>query len=143
MGYHFNLPLNRDQLEGIGMVAVEWSYLESILDWGIGTCAGIVGDDRLDAITAHLNVRARLQMLATLFRLQELTPEAHDQFSDISTKVDALAARRNEVIHSRWITGEHGSPFFFVVKARGNLSRTKRNAIFDSCSIQGIGQQEC
>jgi hypothetical protein len=65
--YQFNLPVRGDQLEAIGMVATEWSYLESIVEAAIWNLA-YLDENSGAAITTHLNMPIRLDMLMTLFR---------------------------------------------------------------------------
>src|SRR5688572_23937295 len=67
--YKFDLPPAAEQLEAIGMVAVEWSYLESIMDAAIGMLAQLPHVDVIDAVTVHLPFSARVNMLSTLFHL--------------------------------------------------------------------------
>jgi hypothetical protein len=129
--------LPAEQLEAIGRIAFEWSYLESIMDAAIAKLAYIESDDVALAITTKLQSHARLAMLTTLFAIeceQELAAGAskrsvnarQDQFSSIHKSVDKLRERRNEFLHARWVIGSHGSPFVVTVKARKSLTRDLR-----------------
>ena len=67
--YAYDLPATPAQLQAIGMVASEWSYLESIVETAIWQLAPLA-EDAGRAITTHVGMRARLDMLRTLFRLR-------------------------------------------------------------------------
>jgi len=126
MSYKFNLPPTPEQLEAIGMVAVECSYLESHMGYAIGFLAGVTDVDVLAAMTTHLTIRQRLEMVSTLFHLsQQYPPEKVTEFESIRKQIDKAISRRNSVVHSRWITGERGSPLVFEVQARGTLKRNR------------------
>jgi len=72
--YQFDLSPQSDQLEAIGMVAVEWSYLESVIDAAIWNLSNVPSEAFGEAITTHLSGRARLDMLSTLFHLTYRLP---------------------------------------------------------------------
>lgn len=67
--YVSGLPIRRSQLEAIGLVAAEWSYLESVIEAAIWTLAAVPHEDVGAAITTHLSWRARIEMLTTRFNL--------------------------------------------------------------------------
>jgi hypothetical protein len=141
--YKFDLPPRADQLEAIGMVAVEWSYLESVIDGAIGTLAAIVDDAAMEAITTHIAFNTRLNMLTTLFHLRcdaqpEIAPQAA-AFETIRRAIDVFAVKRNGIVHARWVRGLQGSPLTYVVQARGRLKRTRKG--MPTAEILGIAQQ--
>jgi hypothetical protein len=124
-GYTYNLPATPEQLEAIGMVATEWQRLESIVDAGIWSLAGVSEDVGL-AITANLNVPTRLDMLRTLFHLRRGDGPANDQLSKACHTIrQTLSRKRGEIVHSEWVKGDHGSPMTFTVEARGKLKAEK------------------
>ena len=126
MPYTFNLPPKPDQLEAIGMVAVECAYLESVIDYAIGWLAGVEHLDTLHAMTAHLTARHRLDMMSTLFHLRpDLTESQLKDFASVRAGIEKVLSRRNTVVHSRWIVGEYGSPLLFEIQARGRLKRNR------------------
>jgi hypothetical protein len=61
--YVSGLPIRRSELEAIGLVAAEWSYLESVIEAAIWNA--VPHEDVGAAITTHLSWRARIEMLTT------------------------------------------------------------------------------
>lgn len=125
--YRFNLPVNSDQLEAIGMVACEWSYLESIIEAAIWNLANLYEEETGMSITTHLGMPQRLDMLLTLFH------QRHGESDDYKALVKhceairhGLSRKRGGVVHRRWVRGDYGSPMQFVVNARGKLEQSKR-----------------
>jgi hypothetical protein len=131
--YTFDLPVTRDQLEAIGMVVVEWSYLESMVDAAIWTVAAVFNQDFGEAITAHIPILGRLSILATLYRLDREHSHApaddRDQqlseFQTILGRIEPLQRKRNKLVHGRWVRGDQGSPMMYLVQARGHLRRER------------------
>ncbi len=128
--YTFGLPVTSEQLEAIGMVAAEWSYLESVIDAAIWTNADIWNEDVGKAITAHLTLKSRLDILETVLSLAVNQDEPDNRLvalKAIRRVIEGgLSGRRNEVIHGRWITGSYGSPMTYTVQARGVLKHNRR-----------------
>jgi len=113
--YTCDLPVSEEQLAAIGMVAVEWSYLESVLDAAIWNTAQFWDRAIGEAITAHLSVRARVDMLATLLNLHvsayaSYSPDDQEnfrrKFAALSKRVFDLNGNRNALVHSRWVRGD-------------------------------------
>jgi hypothetical protein len=128
MAYQFNLPVQRDQLEAIGMVAVEWAYLESVIEAAIWNLAGIYSENTGAAITTHLGVPPRLDMLMTLFRLARGDGDEANQLDKMCKTIRGnLSSQRGEAVHTRWVEGDHGSPMMYTVRARGRLERSKKD----------------
>jgi len=107
--YECKLPVTSKQREAIGTVAVEWSYLESVVDAAIWTLADLWREDIGLAITAHLPLPPRLDILLTLFRLQHEADERIEQLERLCKRIRVLSGRRNEIVHSRWVEGIHPS----------------------------------
>ena len=124
MAYKFDLPPSSEQLEAIGMVAVEWSYLESTIDAAIGILAGMTDFDALAAMTTHLHFRQRLDMLAALHSLDaSRSDDNRAELKSVCSVCDRLSRKRNTIVHSRWIRGDFGSPMIMEVQARGRVER--------------------
>jgi hypothetical protein len=124
-GYSYNLPATSEQLQAIGMVATEWQRLESVVDAGIWSLAGVSEAVGL-AITANLSVPLRLDMPRTLFHLQRSDGLANDQLSKMCHTIrQELSRKRGEIVHSEWVKGDYGSPMTFTVQARGKLKAEK------------------
>ena len=149
--YTSDLPVQPKQLEAIGLVAAEWSYLESVVEAAIWNLSYMQDQDIAAAVTTHLAWRSRCEMLATLFDLdckrrsqfEELSTDAEkvlrDECKVIRRDLESLAAKRNEVVHSRWVTGSHGSPLVYAVSARGKFARTTRG--LPDAEIRGLAQR--
>jgi hypothetical protein len=86
--YTYNLPATPEQLQAIGMVATEWQRLESIIDGGIWSLAGVYAEwvrgDRGSPMTFAVQARGKLKaakvaMPATKIRAAaELIAQAAD-----------------------------------------------------------------
>ena len=68
--YTSDLPVQPKQLEAIGLIAAEWSYLESVMEAAIWNLAYLPDEDVAAAVTTHLAWRPRSELLATLFDLE-------------------------------------------------------------------------
>lgn len=124
--YTFNLPVRPEQLQAIGMVACEWSYLESIVEAAIWNLAGL-HDDAGASITTHLGMPLRLDILMTLFRLHRDDGGEADRLDKMCEHIrHKLSPKRGAAIHTLWVEGDHGSPMTYSVRARGKLEHEKK-----------------
>jgi hypothetical protein len=123
-GYTYDLPATAEQREAIGMVASEWSYLESIVDAAIWNLAGI-NEETGRAVTTHVPLPTRFHMLESLFRLRQGDAAADALRSDIETIRNTIMPQRNEIVHGLWVLGDFGSPMIHTVKARGRVVQSK------------------
>jgi hypothetical protein len=127
MAYKFELPVRSDQLEAMGMVAAEWSYLESIIEAAIWNLAGLYDEETGMSITTHLGMPARLDMLLTLFHRRFRDGGDYEDLKQQCGHIRGeLSGKRGGVIHRRWVEGAAGSPMQFIVSARGKLAHEKR-----------------
>jgi hypothetical protein len=132
--YTFDLPVTPEQVQAIGMIALEWSRLESVIEAAIWQTGHLWDDDHGAAVTTNLQWRARLDILATLYHLHvgesHWSEQERDQrlaeFDTYRKSVEGLARQRAKFVHSRWVRGDRGSPLMYVVQARGELTREKR-----------------
>jgi hypothetical protein len=123
--YTYDLPATAQQREAIGMVASEWSYLESIVDTAIWNLAGIPDEETGRAITTHVTLHTRFFMLETLFRLRHGDTHADTLHADIEVIRNSVMPQRNEIVHGLWVAGPRGSPMLHTVKARGRIRQSK------------------
>jgi hypothetical protein len=124
--YEFMLPVRPDQLQAIGMVACEWSYLESIIEAAIWNLAYMVDEETGMAITTHLGMPQRLDMLLTLFHKRFGEGPDYDALRKHCGHIrHQLSAKRGGIIHRRWVEGDQASPMQFIVSARGKLEHSK------------------
>jgi hypothetical protein len=138
--YEFNLPVKSDQLQAIGMVACEWSYLESIIEAAIWNLAGLYHEDIGMAITTHLGMPPRLDMLLTLYHQHHGDDDKYKALKKLCDNIRRpLSAARGGVVHRRWVEGEYGSPMQFVVTARGKLEQSKKGR--PASEIRGVARQ--
>jgi hypothetical protein len=108
------------------MVTAEWSYLESIIEAAIWNLANL-SEDVGESITTHLGLPQRLDMLMTLFRLAGKTEEASTELNKMCDKIrSGLSRKRGEVVPTRWVQGDYGSPMTYTVRARGRLERERK-----------------
>lgn len=126
--YTYDLPATPEQLQAIGMVAAEYSYLESIVETAIWELASL-DEDVGRAITTHVAMRPRLHMLRTLFRLRRSADgEGAKKLDKLCGEIDGekgVSPQRNNLVHAMWVTGDYGSPMTFTVRARGTLTKEK------------------
>lgn len=124
-GYTYDLPPNREQLEAIGMVASEWARLESIVETAIWSLA-CLDEDTGQAITTHIGLPARLDILPTLFRLKHGDGPESTHLAKLCKKIRGpLSRQRGEAVHALWVRGAYGSPLHYIVRARGKLEKEK------------------
>jgi hypothetical protein len=120
--YTYDLPATQGQLKAVGMVAAEWSYLESIVVTAIWAL-GYVNDN---AIIAY-RMPDRLKMLRKHFRLR--WPDDKDgaeTLDKLCGKIRLAGNRRRDVVHGLWVRGDYGSPKIATVIERGSLVKEKR-----------------
>ena len=122
--YTYDLPATAQQREAIGMVASEWSYLESIVNTAIWNLAS-VGEDVGMAITTHVPLPTRFHMLEALFRLRHGDASADTLRTEIEDIRSNVMPQRNEIVHALWVLGDFGSPMIYTVKARGRVYQSK------------------
>lgn len=82
--YTYDLPATTPQREAIGMVASEWSYLESIVDAAIWNLGGL-NEETGRAVTTHVQLPTRFFILESLFRLRHGDSPANALHSAIET----------------------------------------------------------
>ena len=100
-----NKPLRQRQLAAIGMVTVEWSFLEShvhlafreLLDLSLETGRGISGRiRRMDTLLAIIRERGLLA----------LREDLRDRMDAVLIKIRSLEEERNHVTHAAWYANE-------------------------------------
>jgi hypothetical protein len=130
--YTFDLPVPENLLQAIGMIAVEWARLKSVIEGAIGS-TGYMTEEIAATVARRAQWKPRLEMLAELYakHLESFTPEsdrdqAEGAFRGLCERVEALAPQRNQFVHSRWVRGDGGSPYGFVLQTWGKLTREKR-----------------
>jgi hypothetical protein len=102
--------LSKEHLAAIGLVTVQWSILESTVEqclWGLLD----LRDDRARAVTTHLTMRLRLDMLRTLSHHFDPDGDYSEQLRDFVKDIqddsgdrESLSKRRNRLVHARWDT---------------------------------------
>ena len=120
--YVYDLPATDEQLKAIGMVAAEFSYLESIVEtaiWALDEDTGRkISTDRM---------RARLKILRKLYRQRWPDDEAGAKKLDkLCGEIRSAGDKRNDLIHALWVRGELGSPKIATVIERGSVVKEKR-----------------
>lgn len=128
-----HIPPSDATLQAIGHVAYQWSYLEELIAGGIWWLLDLRVSrpkdlDRARAITTHLNVPTRLNMLRSLARTY-LT-EAAD-IAELDKHADRirqkLAGKRNGVVHGLWTQSTKPNRAWQVTfSARGEVVPTFR-----------------
>lgn len=118
--------LKPEHLQAIGMVAVEWSYLEHIIDDSIWQYAKI-DDDIGRCFTTHMSVPMRIDVLKSLFFEHFGNSEKYKALSKIAKDIkDTVSPLRNKIVHSPWLEPENNQDAaqYLSVSARGQLKTT-------------------
>jgi hypothetical protein len=119
--YTYDLPASDEQLKAVGMVAAEFSYLESIVEtaiWALDEDTGReISTDRM---------RARLKILRKLYRQRWPDDEAGAKKLDKLCEEIRSAGDKRNLIHALWVRGELGSPKIATVIERGSVVKENR-----------------
>lgn len=117
------MSISDDHLRAIGRVAYEWSELELVVDFAIGHSLGVIDPEAIKAITSHISIHVRLDMLPAAAALElEWSSQAIDELKDLVKRIREAAGQRNKVIHAQWRTSEkEGVAIAFTSKARGEV----------------------
>lgn len=127
--YHSPLADKPEYLQAIGLVSAEWNDLEWTLNFGIWAFLGFTDRagqfDLGRAVTTHLNLQIRLDMLLSLVQVQLKDRHVDEDFKKVVDKIRKnLAPKRNEIIHTQeWKFSHPDSQEGFMVqfKARGRV----------------------
>src|SRR2546428_8736610 len=94
-------PPRDDHLKAIGQITVNFTLLESQLQFLVWTLIG--PDQRLgQTITAELSFRAVQTVAGSVFRHRYVHSEKIDELSNLLKRVSQVAEKRNQIIHSLW-----------------------------------------
>lgn len=115
--------LKPEHLQAIGMVSVEWSYLEHVVSEAIWDYAYI---DHIHGrcVTSHMSVPMRLDVLKSLFFEHFGDSEQYKKLSTLVEKVKNVAGERNKIAHASWFESENvlgNTVTMATIKARGKL----------------------
>ena len=127
--YHSSLAEKPDYLQAIGLVSAEWNELELVINAGIWLFLGFTAtENQFDlgrAVTTHLNLPIRLDILLSLVHEQLNDRRADERFKQIANEIRKdLSPKRNKIIHAQdWRFSHPDSPEGFIVrfKARGRV----------------------
>ncbi|MEQ9642604.1 MAG: hypothetical protein RIM84_21445 [Alphaproteobacteria bacterium] len=110
-----------DDFQGVGRVAVAWSYLEGAVERIAWVCSGITEDQGI-CFTTHAGVKNRYN--SSLALLNHELPGAAPTLAlkALDNEINQLYGRRNEIVHSRvhYLPGTSPS-LRRVYKARGSI----------------------
>ena len=115
--------LPQDHLQGIGLVAVSWAFLEGALERIIWAVARLETEQRGQAMTTHMTLRSRYDAAMALLNEEFPDSPALQTLSSLHSRiVNDLAGERNTIVHSRILM----LPTFRVTlrkvyKARGKI----------------------
>jgi len=104
----YDLVPTPEQLQAIGKVAAEYSYLESIVETAIWRLLEIDEDDGR-AITTNVRMRDRLDILRTLFRLRRTDAGGAETLDKLYKEIcgeGGVASQRAKLVHALWVRGE-------------------------------------
>ncbi len=111
--------LNAPYERGLGKLAVRFSLLHSLLEqiawdiWGMDPHVASV-------VTRDLPTKHLVTKLRSTINFLKRTEEDRKKFLSILAKVEKVAERRNEFLHSIWLI-EEGKPVSCLTRKRGRL----------------------
>lgn len=111
--------LNEPYERALGKLSIRFSLLHSILEqfgwdlWGMDAHAASI-------LTKDLPTKQLVKKLRDSVRLVNCKEEDRKQFLSILTRVEKVADKRNEFLHSIWIIKE-GQPILCFSRKRGEL----------------------
>ena len=92
-------------LRAIGLIAITWSQLENAIEriiWRVGN----LDDNRGQAITTHMSMKARLDAACAITLLEFPTSSGLMALQGLRKKINgSLANKRNKAIHNRMFRG--------------------------------------
>lgn len=131
-------PLSLDHIPpehhlGIGLVSNAWSHLEGAAEriiWRLLRC----NDDAGVALTTHIGIRQRLDIVSSLVKLEFPSSKAAKAFPSLTRRIlgKEIYGKRNEIVHSR--TLHLDTTIRPTYKARGVLKKELK--------LAGIGEYE-
>jgi hypothetical protein len=102
------MPISDDHLRAIGLVSVNFQYVESYIAfvtwWLIGSDSAIA-----QAVTSQLSFRKLCDLCDTLVRLRTQDEAVLAAVRHLMTKAADAEGRRNQLLHSMWIWSDDGS----------------------------------
>ena len=116
-----------EHLNGIGLVALSWAYLEGGVERIIWRLADLDDNDGI-AVTTHLNMPMRLDMANSLIHLHISDPEFIKKFKKLAKHIKkTLSPLRNEIVHSRVLYLEQVKlAMRATYKSRGKVSKNMK-----------------
>jgi hypothetical protein len=116
-----NIP--EPYLAAIGRVAVNWCYLESLMELAIGKLAAFdLNDPRGVILTAHMTWPQKMDVLEALVHALETDyPHLTNKFEATKPLLTQAQKGRNRIVHGQW--GDHPEKGIVKVRysARGKL----------------------
>jgi hypothetical protein len=155
MAYISTQALSASHLNGIGLVASEWSYTEMVLEQLIWQVAGL-DNERGYSITTHLGSETKINMLEALAVNRLPEPNLKTELKSCIDKLRLLRTDRNNIVHSIWLNpkndpvsgllllgkqkgGRRPTPNMVKITAKGKLKIT--NTPYPSKKIHGTATE--
>ena len=97
---------DRSLLQALGLLIVNFSQLEYTLTLGVAALMqGTRPDDSAHLVATKVNFRSMIDVFSCLYRYRCPT-DTYDTLDALCKGLDGLNARRNELVHSFWGTGD-------------------------------------
>jgi hypothetical protein len=121
------MSTTQGQLKAIGMVAAEWSYLESIVVSAIWALGYVNEDNAAGRAIIAYRMPDRLKILRKHFRLRwPDDEEGADTLDRLCEEIRRAGHKRRDMVHGLWVRGDYGSPKIATVIERGSVVKEKR-----------------
>jgi hypothetical protein len=99
--YKFRHSVSPEQLEAIGMIAVEGSELESALEWGIWGLSGMtVQTGQLFTTRQAFEMKVKTFIRVTQKVIRD--PDMRKRAANLAGRLRDSSGRRNDIIHAIW-----------------------------------------
>ena len=96
-------PLSAEHLRSIGLVTVQWSYLEAVIEfglWGLLSLTQFKGRN----VTTHIGHITRIEILMNLIG-EEPGAEAREELAALVKQIEVARIDRNKIAHAVYIDG--------------------------------------
>lgn len=129
-------PPDKEIYERIGMVASEWSWVESLLgEFLSNLCRADPG--AMYVITQSVSTATITDWLKTLIQIKFEDDNSRKVVLDLLNEIDTTRGERNTVVHGLW--RGHGTPgFAWVRTARWDRSEVVKEELWSNADLDDL-----
>ncbi len=113
-----NRPLPATHYTAIGEVAVQWSWLEYLVQIAIWQLLDVPRKEGR-VVTSHMNIRPNLDVLAQLTERRVKDKTTAQEIEVLARKIERRSEVRNRIVHGLWaFSDESREPYSIMYKGR-------------------------